>query len=159
MIQDIQPQIFKNPYQPDAVPQAGDQLVIYREGAFLLDIQTDSRTIEFPKAEELKAEKREQLIFLFAIDEKSYFLYQSPRKEETADLFIDENNYQFYPMNDIRKGNLEYAFEGVELLERNGMRIIDSAAAAGRRLSPTLQSGPLFAPAAGKRFIPGSIRR
>lgn len=107
MIQDISPHLFENTFHPDAVLHEKDRLVIYQDRAFLLQIQREERTIDFPKLTDLKEEKRGNLTYLFEIDGTSYDLYFSHAGEKVCEILQEPDIFAFYSLKEIRSWNLE----------------------------------------------------
>lgn len=79
MIQEIAPHQFDNEFSHRRDPEAEDLVLCYREGEALIR-EADSEFF-FPTVGELEAAapgKTEDLIYLFGIDERAYFLLQDP---------------------------------------------------------------------------------
>lgn len=95
MIQDIHPHIFQNQYRPDAQPKEEDHVVIYQNGSFLLDVESKHKTIAFPDVTELDDVYRENLVYLFSIDNEAFYLLRGLAK-------IDSERYDFFSMRELR---------------------------------------------------------
>lgn len=76
MIQDIYPKRFHNEYRPSARPLADSPVFCFDHSTVLLKEEGDR--LIFPTAEDLGDDVR----YLFAIDDKEYFLNQSPYDEK-----------------------------------------------------------------------------
>ena len=103
MIQDIAPKIYKNEYQPQ-LPGPGDHLLFY-EGRKIL-VKKDGPYIKLPVYEEGCAEEPR---YLFAIDEKKFFLGGG----QDIDPFLKQG-YQYEDIRILRTGESKHLrFAGV----------------------------------------------
>lgn len=112
MIQDIAPHTYDNSYQLRQ-PRENDYLVICRESQGVL-IEKIEDEITFPMWSELTDEVKETLepVYLFAIDERGYFLIQGA---EVETLFADtERRLEWISKTELRFANPQYqAFAAV----------------------------------------------
>lgn len=91
MIQDIAPHKLHNPYLPNAVPVNNSFVMIFKNGEILTFNGKDGYT--FPTAGELPDALLAELIYLFRVDEESYFLL--PVGDEEPDLSMLTDRYSF----------------------------------------------------------------
>lgn len=71
MIQDIYPHVLRNEYRNDIKCSDSDQVIVFHDGRIMMIAGEDS--ITFPLKKQLNI--RDDLIYLFALDDHSYFLY------------------------------------------------------------------------------------
>lgn len=104
MIQDISPRKLINTYH-NILPEEGDPVFIFdEEGRVLLG--NEGGRIVFTRASEAK---KEETVYLFAIDEKRFFLaldgYESSaegRKTPDKDYRIPEKGFEYYTIREVR---------------------------------------------------------
>ena len=92
MIQDIYPHRLDNSYYPERTIRPEDNVIIYKERQILVRVDQEKDTFDFLKLSDICKEtkhvessecsqaggfKYDQFIYLFAVDEKYYFLYRS----------------------------------------------------------------------------------
>jgi len=116
MIQDIKPHNLINNYNPQARASSGSPIIIHSNGKFLLRIDDDQKTIEYPRYKDLSSFKLENLTYLFKIDEEEFFYYPG-----------DENillpGFDFYDMKHLRNYYLDpkhyvfAAYTAIQLVE------------------------------------------
>ncbi|MCR5527198.1 MAG: NAD(+) diphosphatase [Lachnospiraceae bacterium] len=104
MIQDIEPYVFKNQFE-NIKPQNDDNVFVFREKNILL--KKENEEISVPKVKDIMA-KEDELIYLFAIDDKKYFLYLSD-DDKAAEL----EGYDYEPLRFLRSAKpMELSFAG-----------------------------------------------
>ena len=84
MIQDIKPHQLDNQYHPEREPEPDDYVLSYQSQKILCN--TTGGELRLPRVKDLS--KKENLIYLFSIDEKAFFLMP-----ETAGAVMVENPY------------------------------------------------------------------
>ena len=94
MIQDISPKTFYNEYR-EAVPGSGDSLMVFKDGKLALKFDEESGRIIFPEA-------GEKTVFLFAIDDKKYFMPFPVPENENAETVNLPEEFSFYNLREIR---------------------------------------------------------
>lgn len=107
MIQDIAPHVFYNTYQANACPKAKDVLLIYRECAFLVKIESETHGLDLPRVGELAPEEWGKLVFLFKIDDEAFYLWdqaQEPVGRGEQSLLL---TYTFYSLKKLRPLGLQ----------------------------------------------------
>lgn len=107
MIQDIAPHVFYNPYKPQRRPRDCDLLVDYADGSFLLDVDQDTKSLNFPRVSDLPPEERGDLVFLFEIDEAAFFLRNPRGNPANSKELPCLAAYSRYPLREIRSLGLQ----------------------------------------------------
>lgn len=92
MIQDIAPYKLNNSFYPERTIRPEDNVIVYKDRQILVRVDKEDDTFDFPKLSDICKETKcvklsecfedgefehDQFIYLFSIDEKYYFLYNS----------------------------------------------------------------------------------
>lgn len=94
MIQDIGDRVFDNSYDPKRTPEASDVIFLFREGNVLAKLDAESKTLEFPRYEELF--EVSIFTYLFEVGGIGYFLADD--KE-----WAGAGEWDFFSLNEIRR--------------------------------------------------------
>ena len=100
MLQDIFPRKLDNSYKPDAKPASQDNVLMLVDRQVVAGIDGE---ITFPKVCEIIGESREPLIYLFSIDDESYFLLQS---DDPMEHVQDGSGYALRNIKDLRESKV-----------------------------------------------------
>lgn len=92
MIQDLGEKIFDNQYNPNAVPAPEDYVFAFNKGIY---VKVGDKNIEVPTVSEF-AVNQDQLIYLFSIDDRQFFLLK-----DGEDVALPEG-YAFESMRALR---------------------------------------------------------
>ena len=104
MIQDIEPKVFYNQYEPVS-PRPGDPVFVFMQKQVMAVRKPDS-IVDFPTAGEfIRRGLKENLQYLFRIDDKPYFLFLPDMYAGSAgrDLPAFADQYEFIPLTEVRK--------------------------------------------------------
>ncbi len=96
MIQDISPHKFHVEFQ-NHKPQSTDYVLAFSQGQLLLRGQD---TIEFPRFSECSVLCEEQMVYLFAVDEMSFFYWRIP--DEQLQTFL-QNGFRLVKRQEFRR--------------------------------------------------------
>jgi len=96
MIQDIYPKKLNNSYNPAAKVNDNSLIVVHDAGKFLLNIDEDNATIEFPTFKDLK--DYNNYIYLFQVSGEEFFY--APDFDKEKDVIPD--GFDFYTMKQLR---------------------------------------------------------
>ena len=123
MIQDIAPHRLDNVYYAEQTPKPEDCLIIYKDRQLLVRVNEEEGTFDFPKIlevtklsalahlddEDIKSEK---YIYLFAVDDKRFFLLNCNKDDECVsgvetDKEYSVNGYSFMTVRSLTSHPLE----------------------------------------------------
>ncbi|MCR5099664.1 MAG: NAD(+) diphosphatase [Lachnospiraceae bacterium] len=96
MIQDIFPHVFNNSYK-DIRPAEGDPVICFKDGKILGRHDVDAHRLILPRAD-----AKTDLIYLFSIDEDSYFLDLAPRDGQDGFLWFSVREIRDLGIEDQR---------------------------------------------------------
>lgn len=111
MIQDIYPNKLDNQFRPDAKPADMDRVFVLDKGDVLINTERE-KNIDFPHVSDFK--NKEDLIYLFAVDDERFFLY--PDCEEIP------AGYEFVNIKEVRSSGLEPKYRRFALMTANHLR-------------------------------------
>lgn len=97
MIQDIEPKILYNQYTPKE-PKGTDYIAVFDKNKILIKETEEGMT--FPEIQDLNTACTYQ--YLFAVDEKCYFLYMNFEVTQADDLVYNEVKSRFVKMSELR---------------------------------------------------------
>lgn len=147
MIQDIYPHILKNEYHPGLKPADDDLIFYFSQGKLLISLKDD--LLSFPAYKEVKTGK-DELIYLFAIDDKNFFLQ---RKTDTI-----PEGYQYASLSDIRSADpnpREYVYAAYTAYHLNDWYTSNIyCGVCSAKLEPDDKERALRCPACGKVIYP-----
>lgn len=113
MIQDISPKLFSNSFSNKPI-NTNSLVVYFKNGKFLLKIDNENKTINYPLAGNIGL--NHQYIYLFSIDEEDFFY----TNDETVNV---PESFSFCDFHDLRKDYLSpkhyvfAAFTAFQLIE------------------------------------------
>ncbi len=106
MIQDIEPKILYNQYTPKK-PKETDYIAVFDKNKIL--IKETEKGLTFPEIQDLNTACTYQ--YLFAVDQKCYFLYMNFEATQADDLVYNEVKSRFVKMSELRyKADKEVCF-------------------------------------------------
>lgn len=111
MIQDIYPNKLDNGFKSDAKPNESDSVFVFYKGDVLIK-KGEASIIEFPHVSDFK--QKEDLIYLFAIDDERYFLYH--------DCSENLEEYEFVNIKEVRSSQRSPKFRKFALMTANHLR-------------------------------------
>ena len=83
MLQDVFPEKLDNHYKPDIVPGADSLVISYNENNdILLNVDEKEETISFPEVSDFVNLGKEDLVYLFNVGNKDFFLLMDEKKTE-----------------------------------------------------------------------------
>ena len=101
MIQDIAPRKLDNQYDPAAVPEAEDQILVLCGSRVLVSTEPE---LSFPRVGQLGLTEPERPIYLFSVDEERFFLY--PCAAEEAER-LETDAFRLRDLKQIREESAE----------------------------------------------------
>ena len=107
MLQDVYTEKLDNHYKPDIVPGADSLVIFYNNGnEILLRVNEKEETIDFPSVSDFEDLKKDDLIYLFNVGNKDFFLLMDSDKAEAfvssqADDSEDES-FHYAKLSDLR---------------------------------------------------------
>ncbi len=129
MLQDVFPEKLDNHYKPDAVPGADSLVISYNmDNEILLCVNEKEETISFPSVSDFDDVKKEDLIYLFNVGNKDFFLLMYGDKAEAfavsqADASRGKTGAFFYTkLSDLRAKYLypkHYVFAAMTAYQLN----------------------------------------
>ena len=99
MIQDIYPNRLFNQYDPKAVPEDDDQVLMFSKSSVVAKIEGE---LLFPRVKDLV--KEEKLIYLFAVDKERFFLCESKDPESAVKK---DAGFALLDLKEIREDSTE----------------------------------------------------
>ena len=161
MIQDIFPHTLHNEYLPGQIPKADD--IVFRFSGEKVLCRTCGLHVTFPRADELCGDlSAGGLIYLFALDEKRFFLELQPAVnrraagQQTEEMLPD--GFSFVPLSRLRKKEIAdkpLVFAAITARHLNDW--YDAVRFCGRCAAPLIHSETeraMVCPVCGKTFYP-----